>query len=72
MGRIKGKLMIDPNDIVGKTYGRYEINKYLGLTYSKGTKRPEKLRHWYSVFAIKNNSIKVVERRHIIGFPKYR
>ena len=75
MSRTKGKLSINPNDIVGKTYGRYEVNEYLGISYSKCSndiKYPERLRHWYSVFDRKDKNIKKIERRHIIGLPQYK
>lgn len=64
MGRPKGKLSIDPQDIVGKCFGKFIVIGYSGMKYDS-TRGGERLRHWYT--CIKDGVLVIVRRGRIMG-----
>lgn len=46
MNRKKGKIIIDPNDLIGKRLGKLEVIAYKGNSYDI-TAGGERLRHYY-------------------------
>lgn len=65
MGNVKGSLLIDVNDIIGKRIGRLEVLRYHSRVYDD-TLGGERVRHYYVVKCDCGN-IKILRRGQLVN-----
>lgn len=65
MGKRKGKILINVNDIIGKCLGKLEVISYAGNKYDI-TRGGERMRHHY-VVKCECGTIKSVQRGQLVN-----